>query len=402
MKYKFLSVLLTATAIQASHAADLPGNSLFALDLYQRLAEDDPQANLFFSPYSILTALAMTYTGACGQTATEMAAVLHFNRPQAEVPTVFAALEQRLAAIGKSRKVTLHTANSLWYQQDYKFRQEFLNVGRKSFNAELAGLDFAKDTEDARLKINKWIAGKTADKIPHLLKPGILDPLTALVLCNAIYFKGDWANQFKGKATQPADFFVTPGHKIQVPMMSQKMKVRHAALDGCRMVELPYQGGDLAMVVFLPEAKDGLKSLESRIGGTTLSLSSLPDWMAKLDKVREEDVVVQLPKFKLSTQFGLKKHLSAMGMPTAFIPNCDFSGMDGTHDLFISAVVHQAVVEVNEQGTKAAAATAVGMAGLSVQLQAPIFRADHPFIFLIRENQTGSILFLGRVVNPTK
>src|SRR5215471_3308859 len=192
---KFLSTLLAATGMHIANAADLSGNTRFAFDLYQQLAAQDPHANLFFSPYSISTALAMTYTGARGQTATEMAATLHCDQPQAEVPAAFAALEQRLAEIGKGGKVTLHTANSLWYQQDYQFRKEFLDTGRTSFNAEIAGLDFAKDAEGARMRINKWVAGKTVDKITDLLKPGVLDSMTRLVLCNAIYFKGDWARQ---------------------------------------------------------------------------------------------------------------------------------------------------------------------------------------------------------------
>ena len=388
---------MTATFMQTAHAADLPDNTPFALNLYQQLAVEKPEANLFFSPYSISTALAMTYTGARGETAAEMADVLHFDRPQPEVPAAFANLEQRLADVGKSGQVTLHTANSLWYHQDYQFKQEFMESGRQSFNAELAAVNFAKDTEGARRRINQWVAGRTADKIPELLQPGVLDTLTRLVLCNAIYFKGDWATQFSAKATKPDDFFVSSEQMVQVPMMSQKMKIRYAARDGFSMVELPYQGGDLSMVVLLPEAKDGLQSLESRLNRTDFAA-----WLGELDKAREREVVVQLPKFKLSSQFGLKPTLSAMGMPTAFSRKSDFSGMDGTRDLYISAVVHQAVVEVNEQGTEAAAATAVVVGVRSASIKPLIFRADHPFLFLIREKQTGAILFLGRMLDPTK
>lgn len=381
----------------ATNAPAKAGNTTFALNLYQQLAAADPQANLFFSPYSISTALGMTYMGARGQTATEMAATLHFGKPQTEVPADFAALEQRLAAIAKGGKVVLNTANSLWHQQGDHFREEFLEVGRKSFGAEVAGVDFAKDTEGARVKINRWVAGKTADKIPELLERDSLDRSTRLVLCNAIYFKGDWARQFSAKATQPADFFVTPEQKSTVPMMSQKLKLRHAVLDGFSLLELPYQGGDLAMVVLLPEAKDGLQALEGKLSGI-----NLPAWLASLDQAREAEAVVQIPKFKLSSAFGLGKPLAALGMPSAFNRAADFSGMDGTRELYISAVVHQAVVEVNEQGTEAAAATAVVIARKSAPIATPIFRADHPFLFLIREKQTGNILFLGRMMNPTK
>jgi serpin B len=402
MTTKLISALLAATAMHIAHAADSSGNNRFALDLYQRLAAAEPQANLFFSPYSISTALAMTYAGARGQTATEMAATLHFGKPQAEVPGAFAALEERLDAIGKGGKVTLHTANSLWFQQSFQFRKEFVETGRKSFNAEIAGADFAKDAEGARGRINKWVADKTADKIPELLKPGVLNSMTRLVLCNAIYFKGDWARQFSANATSPQDFFVTLDRKVQAPLMSQKMKVRCATRAGFSMVELPYQGGDLAMVVLLPEAKDGLQALESKAEGKLDDSSGLAAWLAALDRVREFDVVVQLPKFKLNSQFNLNNHLSALGMPAAFTPRADFSGMNGARDLFLSAVVHQAVVEVNEQGTEAAAATAVGVALSAMPPPPKVFRADHPFLFLIREKQSGAILFLGRVTDPTR
>jgi serpin B len=399
MKSILIYSMLAAAGMQAAQAAALPENTPFALDLYQQLATKDAQANLFFSPYSISTALAMTYTGARGQTATEMAATLHLKGGQSEVPANFATLEDRLAAVGKGGKVTLHTANSLWYQKDYQFRPEFLDAGRKSFHAELAGVDFAKDAEGARGRINRWVAGKTADKIPELLQPGVLDSLTRLVLCNAVYFKGDWARQFDAKATRPADFFVTPDLRVKVPLMSQKMKVRYAVREGLSLVELPYQGGDLDMVVLLPDAQDGLKSLENRLGEEGLSA-----WLGELDRGRQTDVVVQLPKFKLSAQFGLKPALAAMGMPTAFTTSADFSGIDGSRNLLISAVVHQAVVEVNEAGTEAAAATAVGISLTSIELPrpTPVFRADHPFLFLIREKQSGTILFLGRMLNPEK
>jgi len=395
VKLQFISALAAATALQAVQAAEIPDTTPFALGLYQTLAAERPAANLFFSPYSISTALAMTYAGAHGQTATEMAATLQFDRPQSEVAAAFAALEQRLTGIGEDGKVTLHTANSLWYQRDYRFREEFLETGRKKFKAEIAGLDFIKDTEDSRQKINRWVADRTSDKIPALLAPGVLDPLSRMVLCNAIYFKGDWATQFDAKATHPADFFVAAGQSVKVPMMAQKTRIRHATPDGLSIVALPYQGGQLTMVVLLPDAKEGLEALEARLNSTNLTT-----WLGALDGAREKDVAVELPKFNLNSQLELKPALSAMGMPTAFGPQSDFSGMDGTHDLQLNAVVHQAVVEVNEQGTEAAAATAAVVGLRSARPPSTTFRADHPFLFLIRDQESGAILFLGRVLNP--
>lgn len=401
LSFPAMALLLLLACLGKLPASDMSAtkklsesNSAFAVDLYQRVKSGDE--NLFFSPYSLSSALAMTYTGARGQTATEMAKTLHLNGPATDLPSAFTALEQRLSAIGKEKKVTLSTANSLWLQRGYHFQKAFLETGRKSFGAELAEVDFATDTEGARNRINKWVAGKTADKIPELLKPRVLDASTTLVLCNAIYFKGDWAKQFDTKATHPADFFVTPGHPVRAQMMSQKAKLRSASLDGFTAFELRYQGGALSMVVLLPEAKDGLDALEAKLDGAALA-----SWLTKLDQVPEAEAIVQLPKFKLSSRLDLAQTLSAMGMPLAFDGRADFSGMDGTRNLFISGVVHQAVVEVNERGTEAAAATAVVMTRKAAQ-RVPMFQADHPFIFLIRENQTGNVLFLGRVVDPTK
>jgi serpin B len=396
----FLAAVGIASAqlpIPSSHPAFTAGNIAFAIDLYLRLGADASNANLFFSPYGISTVLAMTYTGARGHTAKEMADTLHWDFPQAEIPADCAALGRRFTAIGKGGKVILNTANSLWYQQDYHFMAEFIETGRAAFGAELAPVDFKRDAEGARQQINRWVAAKTAGKIRELLKPGSLDPMSRMVLCNAIYFKGDWARQFASNATHTADFYVTRDKKVPTRLMSQKIKLRSASLDGFSAFELPYQGSDLSMIILLPEEKDGLKSLETRLSGTNLTV-----WLAQLDRSDELEATVLVPKFKLSSQFGLSKTLSAMGMPSSFNGNADFSGMDGTKNLIISAMVHQAVVEVNEQGTEAAAATAGVMAMKAARPRTREFRADHPFLFLIRENQTGSLLFLGRLMDPSK
>lgn len=371
------------------------GNAAFAVDLYQRAKSGNE--NLFFSPYSLSSALAMTYTGASGQTASEMAATLHFNLAPTELLPAFGTLGHRFETIDLQRKVTLSVANSLWLQRGHQFRKEFLATGWKSFRAELSDVDFAHDVEGSRTRINKWVAGKTADKIPELLKAGVLDPRTMLVLCNAIYFNGNWAVQFNPGWTHPDKFFVTPGNPVQVAMMSQQAKIRSASLDGFTAFELPYQGGDLSMVILLPEDQSGLPALEAKLNGAALN-----SWLNSLRRASETKTDVQLPRFKLSSQLDLAQTLSAMGMPTAFGNQADFSGIDGSRELFIGAVVHQAVVEVNEQGTEAAAATAVTMTKGAVPKPLPLLRVDHPFVFLIRESETDSILFLGRVVDPTK
>ncbi|MBE0540220.1 MAG: serpin family protein [Verrucomicrobia bacterium] len=394
-----LAAVVIATPANAEMTNPPPslmaGNIAFALDLYQQLKASE--GNLFFSPHSLSAALAMTYTGARGQTEEEMAKTLHFNLPPSKLPAAFGALDRRLAEIGSEKQVALKVANSLWAQSDYSFTESFLNLNRRHFGAEVALVDFARQTESTRRQINSWVAGKTADKITEVVAPGVLSPMTRLVLCNAIYFKGDWARRFDPSATKEADFYAAHQRIVKVPLMYQRLNLKGRELkDGLSLFELPYQGGALSMIVLLPKAKDGLGALESR-----LTQENLDRWLAELAQSREAKAQVFLPRFKLSSLFALEKTLAEMGMASAFGAGADFSGMTGKRDLAISAVAHQAVVEVNEQGTEAAAATAVFVERTSISPM-QVFRADHPFMFLIRENQTGSMLFLGRVMDPRK
>jgi len=386
----------TAKDAKSSIAPVVKGNTAFAMDLYQR--ERGEAGNLFYSPYSISTALAMTLAGARGQTEQEMARVLHFTLPQEDVHRAFGGLTERGNEIQKRNQISLKIANSLWCQRDYHFTEAFLKVNRAYYRAEARLVDFLGNTEAARQEINAWVAKETRDKIQYLLRPPVPSSLTTLVLCNAIYFKGKWATQFDPKATGPAPFFVSAGRDVQVPTMSQKLKLRSRDAGDFRLFTLPYTGGDLSLVILLPKAVDGLTALERQ-----LSADRLQKWLAALDGAPESKAVVYLPRFKLNCRLELAKELAAMGMPSAFVQHsADFSGMTGTRDLNISEVVHQAFVEVNEEGTEAAAATAVVMDRSSSVTPTPEFRVDHPFVLLIREQQTGSILFLGRVVDPSK
>jgi len=373
----------------------IEGNTAFAFDLYDKLKEKD--GNLFFSPYSISTALAMTYAGARGNTEKQMAEGLHFTLNQKRLHPAFARLEATLNAVQKKEGIELSIANALWAQKDYHFLREFLDLTKKNYGAVLNHVNFKEACEPTRRKINAWVEQKTKNKIKDLIKPGVLDPLTRLVLTNAIYFKSYWASQFKKSWTKPRLFWLTPGKSINVPMMSQKEKFKYAERDGLKILELPYIGNHLSMIVLLPEKVDGLAQLEGM-----LSKKKLNAWVGRL---REKKVFVILPKFKMSSQFRLDKTLALMGMPDAFSRQADFSGMDGTRMLYISAIIHKAYVDVNEEGTEAAAATG-GVMGITAVAPAPprptIFRADHPFVFLIRHNTSGSILLLGRVVDPTK
>lgn len=362
------------------------GNSAFALDLYQRL-KDQP-GNLFFSPHSISTALAMAYAGARNETEAQMARTLHFSLPQEKLHPAFAALDKDLAA---RKGCELAVANRLWGQKGYAFLDAFLGTTRDCYGAALEPLDFGTDAEGARKTINAWVEKQTRDKISGLLQPGSLGPDTKLVLTNAIYFKGKWDSPFDAGRTGDAPFQTSGDRKIDVRMMRQKGTYRHATAGAIQILELPYQEDALSMVVLLPREATGLADLEAG-----LTEASLKRWLSGL---QSSEVDVSFPRLKLTSTFSLGNTLAGMGMPLAF-SNADFSGMTGSRELSLTAVIHQAFVDVNEEGTEAAAATAVELLKC-LDHDTPVFRADHPFLFLIRDRKSGAILFMGRVVDPT-
>ncbi|HZT83548.1 MAG TPA: serpin family protein [Gemmataceae bacterium] len=376
----------------ADKAAVVKGDNEFALDLYAKLRAQE--GNLFLSPASIATALAMTYGGARGETAEQMAKALHFTLPPDRLHPAFAALLKEINTPGKERGYQLSTANALWGQKGYHFLPGYLKLTRDNYGAGLNEVDFAGNTEGARKTINLWVEKETHDKIKDLIKPGMLDGMTRLVLTNAIYFKGDWVRKFKKERTREEPFFAPGGKQVKTPLMHETSTFKY--LDGgtFQALELPYKGRELSMVVLLPKKNDGLPDLEKQ-----LTAARLNEWLGKL---RPEEVNVTLPRFKMTAEFQLSSQLSALGMKRAFSKQADFSGMNGGQEpLFISDVIHKAFVDVNEEGTEAAAATAVIVRATSAQPHVPpTFRADHPFVFLIRDNRSGSLLFLGRLVNP--
>lgn len=368
-------------------------NTAFAMDLYQKLRVSD--GNIFFSPHSISTALAMTYGGARGNTEREMAKTLRFSLDQEALHSAFAQVESRLNNLQKSGNIKLSVANSLWPQQDYAFLDDYLALVKKHYGVTITPVDYKNAREAARKMINQWVEAETQNKIKDLIPPGTLDALTRLVLVNAIYFKGNWESQFKAEKTKEAPFHISSRKSVQVPMMTQKETFRYGDLESFEVLELPYAGNDLSMIILLPKEVDGLKQL-----GDKLSAQNLKQWKSQLSK---KDVLVFLPKFKMTSMFRLDKTLMSLGMVDAFSNSkADFSGMDGRPGwLYIGAVIHKAFVDVNEEGTEAAAATAVVIRTLAIAEPPPVFRADHPFIFLIQENKTESILFMGRVTDPT-
>jgi serpin B len=368
--------------------AVVEGNTQFALDLYAELREES--GNLFLSPHSISTALAMSYAGARGETARQMANVLHFSLEPGRLHPAFGAMLLSDQATREESGYRLDVANAMWGQKGYGFLEDYLALTREHYDAGFREVDFVEATEQARQIINAWIEDQTEHRIRELLQRPDLDPATVLVLTNAIYFKGSWASRFDEKHTKDGPFWMNEKDNVVVPMMHQVARFPLATLDNLDILELPYQGDRLAMVVLLPKKREGLTALEK-----SLSRENLNRWLGLLSP---QPVRLSLPRFKLERRFELSRTLQAMGMIDAFAPGrADFSGMTGNRELFISLVIHQAEVEVNEEGTEASAATAVVH-----KRGAPptAFVVDHPFLFLIRDKQSGSILFMGRVVNP--
>ncbi len=365
-------------------------NNQFAFDLYSQLKENKDE-NIFFSPYSIHVALTMTYEGARGQTEEEMRSVLYVPKDADVRRAEFAQIYNELNRKGK--EYDLSTANALWAHIDYQFLEEYITTVEKYYGGKVTNLDFVKESEESRQTINTWVEEQTHNKIKDLIPKGVLNDLTRLVLTNAIYFKGTWVKQFNKEDTQNEDFTTSSGQIVNVPMMrltGDDAEFNYAETDEMQLLELPYTGEDVSMLIILP--KENLDHVED-----TISNEKLSEWKTMLEKQR---VDIYIPKFTFETKYFMVDILKKMGMPSAFDAKlADFSGMDGTKRLLIQNVIHQAFVEVNEEGTEAAAATAVVVGDESVGL-IPIFRADHPFIFIIIQKDTGTILFLGRVCDP--
>jgi serpin B len=394
----FCLVLLHAqgTETKAMNAADrkvvVAGNNAFAVALYGQLRNQS--GNLFFSPESISTALAMAYAGARGDTAFQMAKTLHFTLPLDQLNPAMGALLGDLNTTHQNYQ--LNVANALWAQQGYTFLDSFLNVLKTDYGAGLNQVNFKGATEAARLTINQWVEKKTQDKIKDLLQPGALRSDTRLVLTNAIYFKGDWETQFDKAQTRDEAFFLSPSQTTTTPLMHREGGFSYFSGGTFQALEIPYKSKELSIIIFLPKDRGGLSELEQ-----SLTASNLQQWLQQLRPVPK--VIVTLPKFKSTQQFELGSTLRAMGMPAAFGGSADFSGMTGKRDFAISEVIHKAYIDVNEEGTEAAAATSVTMRTMAmrpVEQAPPVFRADHPFVFLIRDNRSDSILFMGRMANP--
>ena len=424
--------LIAATKAEAPTKVVVKTNTDFAIDLYQRLSKENNGINLFFSPYSVSSALAMTAEGARGKTAKEMGTVLRFPKAAMRIGNDAQSIPWKTATIHtgmgqlnkqfnrKDKAYQLHVANALWAEQTFPFRPEFTGALAGPYGAAVNPANFIGNPEGERTRINDWVEQKTNNRIKELLKPGLIVSDTRLVLTNAIFFKGDWLVQFKEKHTTELPFTLADGKKVKTKMMYHnedaeakgekgKAPFRYQAFDAkgnpvknlwqqnkvdFEILEMPYQGKELAMVVLLPRKTDGLAKLESG-----LTSAKLNQWIGQL---KRNKLNIRFPRFKMETKFSLKKTLIAMGMPSAF-QSGGFTGMSDSSEarkLYIAAVEHKAFVEVNEKGTEAAAATAVVVNIESAGPFVPSFIANRPFVFLIRDNATGSVLFMGRMMNP--
>ncbi|MCX6002925.1 MAG: serpin family protein [Chloroflexi bacterium] len=387
----------TSPVVDTSDLATLVnGNSQFAFDLYQILRKED--GNLFYSPYSISEALAMTYAGARGDTEKNMATAMNFTLPQDRLHPAFNYVDLQLKQRGQSTKgedekgFQLNVVNAIWGQQGFSFLAPFLDTLAQNYGAGLRVVDFINETEDSRVTINNWVSEQTANKITDLVPPGSINTGTRLVLTNAVYFNAAWANQFNKSSTTDGTFNLLNGTTVTVPMMHESIDLKYAAGANYQAVELPYDSNQLSMVILLPDSGQ-FNAFESSLDGQTVK-----GIVGNLAMTR---VNLTMPKFQFQSSFGLKSALSSLGMGVAFTPNADFSGMDGKTDLLIQDVLHKAFVSVDENGTEAAAATGVVVGIVAIPANQADVKIDRPFIFFIRDIPTGSIIFVGRVLDPT-
>lgn len=369
-------------------ASMVDANNMLAIDLYMDISSDD--GNVFFSPYSIQSALAMTYEGAKGETAQEMQEVLNLPENDTARRTGSAGIYHLIN--DEKKEYQLSTANALWLQEGFLLDTDYTDTIHRYYGGKVTNLDFGGATEESRQTINSWVKDQTNEKIKDLIPQGLLGVDTRLVLTNAIYFKGTWVKEFDPKDTKDEVFTRSSGETVTAEMMrltGDEVKFPFAETKDAQILELPYDGGDLSMILILPK-KGGFEKVQD-----SLSIDAIESWK---DSLSEKKVNVYLPKFKFETKYMMKENLVDLGMKRAFTNDADFTGMSNGENLFIEEVIHQAYVAVDEEGTEAAAATGIVMTKGPI---VPIFRADRPFIFLIQQKKTGNILFMGRVDDPT-
>jgi serpin B len=377
------------TTVDADMAVVVEGNNAFALDMYQEAA--GTEGNLFFSPFSITAALSMVYAGAEGESEAEIASAMGVTDEALWHDKLGLLFDDLVGP--HHRPYTLSGANRVWAQEGLDVQASFEDLMAEAYNAPLERLDISADPDKATDKINRWVSRQTRGFIPELFERGDISAATMLVLCNAVYFEGDWAEQFEEDQTSDGAFFTLDGGQVQASLMHHTASYGYAELDGLQVAELPYEGDELSMVVLLPEEDDGIYELEAELSPETLA-----SWV---DAIQPREVEMTLPSFTMDYELPLKDTLKALGIEQIFDAGAaDLSGMVPGGGLYIEAARHKAYVDVFEHGTRAAAATGFG-ADLTAAPESIVFTADHPFVFLIRDMLTGSILFMGRVEDPS-
>jgi serpin B len=392
----FLLVSLLPVLVSGASPRDVAtGNNRFAFQLFRSLQVGNTRDNQFCSPFSISTALAMVYAGARNETETQIGNTLHFPagvRFHNEYKKLLNDIQK-----GSDGKIKLNIANGIWMQKDFQFLDTYIDLVAQNYQPELKSVDFqdAISRDKALAEINRWVEEKTNDKIKDLLGRDDLDRYTRMVLVNAIYFYGEWASPFKKENTDPGNFYISDESAVKSPFMHQRGNYPYFEDDELQALEIPYKDKVASMVVFLPKNRVGMAKFEK--------VFDLQYYSTIMDAMQPLLVNLALPKFKTEYKTELSQLLSQLGMPIAFSQSAaDFSGMTGSRNLYITKVVHQAIVEVDELGTEAAAATAVVMTLMAARAPSgiPSFIADHPFIFVIKDNLTGSILFMGKIMKP--
>lgn len=377
----------TTTAQTTQYTASDANN--FALEAYKQFAKSDNK-NMFFSPISINMAIGITYAGAKGETEKQIASVFNFPENTTKFHKSMGTLQENILE-KTSEGVEISLTNQLWADQNYKFRCQYLRKAKKCYKAPVKRLDFYSNLDESRISINNWVEKQTHERIKDLLPEGSISKQTKMVITNTIYFKGQWDKQFITEHTQDENFTTISGEQVKTPTMNANTSLRMYQGNSLKLVELPYAGKQFSMLVLLPNEGTPLASIEKE-----LSIKELNHYISSMT---ESDVRISLPKFKFDASYKLKQTLSEMGMPLAFSNAADFTAMSRKKDLKIDEVFHKAFVEVSEEGTEAAAATAVVIVRKTAIMNNE-FRANRPFIFFIRENESGNILFLGRITNP--
>ena len=392
MKKILLAILLCKSTVLLGDIVQ--ANNNFAINLYSQYKSEE--GNIFFSPFSISVAMAMVYEGANGATKGEIQSVFGFPEDSNLRQTQYLNLVSEINKENKEYK--LQMSNALWAEQDFQFLDQYFTTIEQYYGGKVTNLDFKRNPEPSRLIINNWVQNQTNNRITDLIPLGVIHNQIKLVLTNTIYFKGEWFKPFNEKYTRDRDFWITPDKSIKVPMMglTSSLPMYYDKDEDLQILEIPYSGDDISMLILLPGNRSTIKKNNGELitVENSLTIEKLSKWKENL---RKQKVRVNIPRFKFETKYLMAKDLSEMGMPIAFTDFADFSGMTGEIFLKIDKIIHQAFIEVNEKGTEAAAATATTIMPMRAP---PAFQADHPFIFIIQQRDSGNILFMGRVSNP--